>query len=144
MQDILLRQATKEDRQFVDDLTRDVMQDYVDKTWSDMPHRRQYFKDNAFKCEFTRIICENKKPIGRITLIEKSSEIIVDGIHLLPLAQGRGIGGKLLKQTIFEAEKMQKTLSLVVLKSNPALLLYQRLGFVVLSETSERVMMQRS
>ncbi len=143
MQDISLRKATEEDRAFVDDLTREVMQNYVNSIWSDERHRQQYFKINAFKCEFTQIIFENEKPIGRITLIEKPTEIIVDGIHLLPQAQGKGIGGKLLQQTILDAEKMQKKLSLVVLKSNPALLLYKRLGFVVMSETMERVMMQR-
>ncbi|VAW54172.1 hypothetical protein MNBD_GAMMA07-1652 [hydrothermal vent metagenome] len=142
MQLISLRSAIQSDKSFVDNLTREVMGDFVDTTWADNDNREQYYKDNAFKLNSTQIICENTQAIGRITLNEAPHERVIEAIHLVLHAQGKGIGSALLQQVIDEAKKHKKSVSLVVLKSNPAVALYLRLGFKVVNETKERFSMK--
>lgn len=63
----------------------------------------------------------------------QAGEIYIDTIAVSPSAQGRGIGGQLLNFAIaYIAHQQQKTLGLLVEKSNPhAKKLYERVGFKV-------------
>ena len=51
-------------------------------------------------------------------------------ITILPKFRGRGIGTTLVRDLIKRADKVHKKISLHVDPANPALQLYQRLGFV--------------
>jgi len=144
MDSITLRDAIQNDASFVNALTRDVMTPYVNKTWDDEASREYYFKINAFKIASTQIISEHGEPVGRISLSESKNEITIDAIHLVLGVQGRGIGSALLKQVIGEAKSKNKIPALIVLKSNPAITLYKRLGFVIIRETTERFFMHLS
>ena len=55
-------------------------------------------------------------------------------IFLLPEFQDQGIGSALLCREADRARKTGKSLELKVVKSNPAKLLYDRLGFVVVEQ----------
>jgi ribosomal protein S18 acetylase RimI-like enzyme len=56
-------------------------------------------------------------------------EIRIMDIALLPEHRGSGIGSKLLRELQDEARAAGKTLSIHVERFNPALRLYERLGF---------------
>lgn len=58
---------------------------------------------------------------------------------VLPAYSGRGIGTQLLQQLIEAARPHYPALALNVRADNPAFRLYQRLGFVVVSELVNRV-----
>lgn len=58
---------------------------------------------------------------------------------VLPMYTGQGIGTRLLQQLIDAARSHYPAIALNVRNSNPALRLYQRLGFVVVSEIPNRV-----
>jgi ribosomal protein S18 acetylase RimI-like enzyme len=85
-------------------------------------------------------------PEARHDLIIKDGAIIGqilvargDGIHLvdlclLPEHRNLGIGGNLLRDLLGEAKMAGKRVSLQVLQGNPAVRLYQRLGFNLLEE----------
>ena len=66
-------------------------------------------------------------------------------ISVLPKARGQGIGTKLLT-ALHEALKKrgEKRISLSVQKTNPAVRLYQRLGYVTIKETSDDYIMVKS
>jgi len=70
------------------------------------------------------------------------TEIVLDEIHLLPKFQGHGIGAKIIRELLDEAHTSGKTVALIVLKTNPAKGLYERLGFKIYSETLERFFMR--
>ena len=55
-------------------------------------------------------------------------------IQMKPVFQGQGLGTQLIQTVIHEARSAGASLSLNVLKANPALRLYERLGFVVVED----------
>lgn len=77
-----------------------------------------------------QIIIFNKKSAGRFYTWENENEIRLIDITILPKFRGRGIGTKLVRDLIKRADKVHKKISLHVDPANPALQLYQRLGFV--------------
>ena len=83
-------------------------------------------------------------PIGRI-LVDRSGETIrlVD-IALLTEFRGRGIGSILLRRLLDEGAAAGKRVVLSVYKFNPAMRLYERLGFFKVAEDGLYVQMQWS
>jgi len=79
---------------------------------------------------------------GRLTLDRWQNEIRVMDIAILPEYRGRGIGSHLLRALQDEAAAAGKCLSIHVERSNPALRLYQRLGFQTLEENGLHLLMQ--
>jgi len=73
-------------------------------------------------------------PAGRLTVDRWGAEIRVMDLALLPAFRGHGIGTHLLDALQREAAASAKTLSIHVERTNPALRLYQRLGFQMLED----------
>jgi len=76
-----------------------------------------------------KIILRHKNPIGRLYLWETENQIRIVDITLLPEFTGKGIGTRILNTLIKQSEQSGKKLNLHVEYYNPALRLYQRLGF---------------
>lgn len=72
--------------------------------------------------------------IGRLYLEEWPSQLRLIDISLLPAARGAGIGGAILADLMEQAEAAGKPLTIHVEQNNPAMSLYQRLGFVKIDE----------
>jgi ribosomal protein S18 acetylase RimI-like enzyme len=68
-------------------------------------------------------------PVGRLYVDRCEKAIRIMDIALLPEHRRAGIGTKLLRELQDEARTAGKTLTIHVEKFNPALRLYQRLGF---------------
>src|SRR3954467_9873691 len=68
-------------------------------------------------------------PIGRLYVARWEREIRIMDIALLPEHRGSGIGTKLLRELQEEARSAGKSLTIHVERFNPAMELYQRLGF---------------
>jgi len=90
-----------------------------------------------------QIIIYNKKEAGRFYTCETGNEIRLLDITILPEFTGQGIGTNLLHRLIQRSNKVQKKISLHVITSNPALRLYQRLGFVLIKNDGFRYYMER-
>jgi len=73
-------------------------------------------------------------PIGRLYVDRGEQEIRVIDISLLPEFRGQDIGGTLMRGVLGEARANGKRVSIHVEQSNPAKRLYQRLGFLTISE----------
>ncbi len=69
-------------------------------------------------------------PIGRLSVDRTGNAIRVIDIALMPEHRGRGIGTRLLRALIAEATESDRAIRLAVVRTNPALALYRRLGFV--------------
>jgi GNAT superfamily N-acetyltransferase len=88
-----------------------------------------------YHADIERLIIERGgEPIGRLYLEETSSSIHVVDILLLPECTGTGIGTAILRDILEEAQAANKPVELEVLFDNPARRLYERLGFVHVSE----------
>jgi GNAT superfamily N-acetyltransferase len=75
------------------------------------------------------VILRGGEPVGRLYLDRWEREHRLVDIALLPEHRAQGLGSALLRDLMDEAAAAGKTLSIHVEKFNPALRLYQRLGF---------------
>jgi ribosomal protein S18 acetylase RimI-like enzyme len=69
------------------------------------------------------------EPAGRILIDEWTSEIRLVDIALMPAARARGIGTKLVGEVLERGAAAGKPVTIHVEAFNPALHLYERLGF---------------
>jgi ribosomal protein S18 acetylase RimI-like enzyme len=68
-------------------------------------------------------------PAGRLYVDRRNDEVRIIDIALLPEHRGAGIGGALLRGLLAEAAAAGKPVRIHVERMNPALRLYDRLGF---------------
>lgn len=69
------------------------------------------------------------EPAGRLYVDRRDDELRIVDIALLPEHRGAGIGGALLRELLAEAAAAGKPVRIHVESMNPALRLYERLGF---------------
>jgi ribosomal protein S18 acetylase RimI-like enzyme len=78
---------------------------------------------------------ENKVDVGLLKAYRSDGYWIILQIQVLPDYQKQGIGTKAIKIILAAAKHENVTVRLGVLKQNQARRLYERLGFVISSET---------
>jgi ribosomal protein S18 acetylase RimI-like enzyme len=88
------------------------------------------------------VVLVDGEPAGRLLVARWREEIRIVDIALLPAFRGRGAGSALLAELMDEAIEMAKRLSIHVERENPALRLYQRLGFRPVGETGVYLRME--
>jgi ribosomal protein S18 acetylase RimI-like enzyme len=87
-----------------------------------------YYQENFAGASFDIILVEGQ-PAGRLYFERASEECRIIDIALLPAFCNRGIGTRMLKGLQAEAAAAGKPLRIHVERFNPALRLYERLGF---------------
>jgi ribosomal protein S18 acetylase RimI-like enzyme len=88
------------------------------------------------------VIQRDGAPAGRLYVDRWSQEIRIMDIALLPEHRGCGIGTALLQVLQREAAAAGKKLSIHVERMNPALALYQRLGFQIAEDKGVYLLME--
>ena len=92
-------------------------------------HYRTYFSDSAFD-----VIEERGTPAGRLYLQARQTQLHIIDIALLPDWRRRGIGTAILEALQAAGRVAGKGVGIMVEKFNPALRLYQRLGFADIAD----------
>jgi GNAT superfamily N-acetyltransferase len=87
---------------------------------------QEHFAGSAFD-----VILSSDVPAGRLYVARWPTEIRILDISLLPAWRGQGLGGAILQTLQDEAAAAGKPLTIHVERMNPALRLYQRLGFTL-------------
>lgn len=90
-------------------------------------HYHQHYPDAAFD-----VITSGGVPIGRLYVARGSDEIRIIDIALVDAWRSRGVGSALIRELQDEARASTLPLRIHVERFNPALRLYERLGFTVL------------
>lgn len=88
---------------------------------------RQYqegYRDASFQ-----IVLIGGQPAGRLYLASGADEIRIVDIAMLPAFRNRGVGSGLIAQVQAEAMRTGRAVRIHVERFNPALRLYERLGF---------------
>jgi ribosomal protein S18 acetylase RimI-like enzyme len=75
------------------------------------------------------IILQGSQPIGRMLVDRNEQEIVLVDIALLPEYRNAGIGTRLVQSLLDEAVSTGKSVRLHVVTTNPAVRMYERLGF---------------
>lgn len=83
-------------------------------------------------------------PIGRLYVARWPKEIRLVDIALLPEHRGQGLGTALIRELLAEGEASAKPVSIHVEMFNPAMRLYEGLGFVAIGEHGPYKLMQWS
>lgn len=87
-------------------------------------HYLKHYPDAQYE-----IILLDERPVGRLYVHRRESEIRILDITLLPQYRGAGLGTPLLKEIMSEGERFGRTVSIYVDSFSPALRLFERLGF---------------
>jgi ribosomal protein S18 acetylase RimI-like enzyme len=87
-------------------------------------HYDRHYPDGSFQ-----VIELEGRPIGRLYVDREIDDIRIVDIALLPGFQGRGIGRMLMEEILAEGRESRRRVTIHVEHNNPALRLYERLGF---------------
>lgn len=90
--------------------------------------QHKQYMDSYKKAAF-EIVVYDGIPAGRLYVDRREEDIRIIDIALLPKFRRRGIGSSIMRNLICEADQKQATLSLHVEHNNPAMALYEKLGF---------------
>lgn len=90
--------------------------------------QHQFYQQHYENATYSVILVDGQ-PAGRLYLARWPSEIRIMDIALLPPYRGRGVGSALLQDVLAEGKRVGKRVGIHVEKYNPALRLYERLGF---------------
>ena len=142
--EIALQPATPDDTDFLKVLFASTRSDELNALARD-PKQVQAFVDMQFIIQQANyracypsaentIILLGEEAIGRM-LVDRATEtfVLVD-IAIVNKWRNKGIGSFLIRRLMDEAAALQKPVRLSVFKLNPALRLYERLGFSIVHE----------
>lgn len=90
--------------------------------------QHRYYQDQ-FPDAYYLIVQQDNTDIGRIYLHRRADELRLIDIALIPQVQNQGLGGKLLKDLLDDAQASALPVRIHVESYNPAMHLYLRLGF---------------
>lgn len=139
--DLDLRPAIPADLAFARELTRINMRDYYvqyAKTWH----------DEAFDLDWASrqslIVVNSGKAIGYLSVTKEPGYLYLRDVQLCESCRGAGIGTWLLRQveTLALREGIA-SIRLKVFKSNPAIELYRRHGYLVIGQEAALFWMER-
>jgi ribosomal protein S18 acetylase RimI-like enzyme len=152
MNQILLEKQTPSHQSFLEQLYRSTREEELNQiNWPEQQKKQfivmQFMAQKAdyerkFPDALQQVIYCRKKAVGRLYTNETENNTHIIDIALLPQYRKKGIGNFVLQQLIDKAKKQQKTISLQVIKTNPAKNLYIRLGFIVVKEDGLREYME--
>ena len=136
---VSLRPATDADYAFMRELYGATRAEEMERFPFDEAQRR-VFLDQQFAAQFEHygihyptcernIIERDGTPIGRLWIDEWRDQIRLVDIALMPEYRGSGIGSQLLHEVLRRGSAAGKPVTIHVEAFNPALRLYQRLGF---------------
>jgi ribosomal protein S18 acetylase RimI-like enzyme len=101
-----------------------------------------WWRENYGGASFDVILVEGESA-GRLYVHRGPSEIRIVDIALLPEHRGNGVGTRLLEDLLAEGDGTRKTVTIHVERMNPALRLYERLGFSVAEDKGVYLFLER-
>jgi len=102
-----------------------------------------WWRENYAEASFDVVVVDGA-PAGRLYVHRGPSEIRIVDIALLPEHRGDGIGTELLEGLIAEADAIGKSVTIHVERMNPALRLYERLGFQLAEDKGVYLFLERA
>jgi ribosomal protein S18 acetylase RimI-like enzyme len=149
---ITLRPATEDDREFLlalykssrgDDLRGlDWDEERIGEFLAMQYEAHQNFLTNDHPNIEDQIVLSYGAPVGRLAIEQRSEEIRLVDVSLLPEHRQRGTGTLLIQELQTQAAAAKRPLRLQVIRFNRAVNLFERLGFRRTSETGTHFQME--
>jgi ribosomal protein S18 acetylase RimI-like enzyme len=142
-QPVVLRAARPEDFAFCRRITHETMRWIVERLfgWDEAQQAEKFA--TQWRLDETRIITCAGEDAGWLQTRPAEDAIFLGQLYLDGCFQGRGIGTRVMRIIIDEAQRDGKAVTLGVVKINPARRLYERLGFRTTHEDEYKFYMRR-
>lgn len=101
-------------------------------------HYHQHYGDAQFD-----LVLVDGVPVGRLYVHRRAAEIRLVDISLMPDHRNQGVGSALLKELFAESAASGKPVTIHVEKYNPAMRLYERLGFAPAADRGVYLLLKR-
>lgn len=130
--------STREDELSVTGWSAEQKQQFLHQQFTAQhTYYQQHYEDSRFD-----VILRDGEPAGRLYVARWDKELRVIDIALLPEHRRQGIGTALLRELLAEAHAAGKPVRIHVEHNNPAMGLYQRLGFQRSGDTGVYYLME--
>jgi ribosomal protein S18 acetylase RimI-like enzyme len=149
---VALRPALEEDEAFLLEVYASTRADEMSQTGWDDAQRRAFLKlqfvaqQQHYRTYYPQgehsLILLNEKPAGRLYVARSLEEIRILDIALLAEHRNKGIGTRVIKDLMAESRKTVKPVRIYVENFNPALRLFERMGFLQVEEKGFHYLMQ--
>jgi len=140
--EIHLREAGPADVDFARSLYFETMRGMIESLFGwDQRHQEESF-GRWFDLQEASIIVADGRDVGWIQIQTNEQEVFLGSLYVKPRMQRQGIGTHVLRELISRCRCSSKTLTLAVMNPNPAIHLYERLGFRVTHGDQYKVYMQ--
>ena len=140
--DLRLRPYQPEDLAFARQLYFETMRWAIERTLAwDQTQQEASFAE-WFKPDEVSIIVADEADVGWIQQRLDDEAIFLGSIYIAPRMQRRGIGTRVIRTILDAAREQSQAVTLAVMKINPAIALYQRLGFRITHEDKHKFYMR--
>jgi GNAT superfamily N-acetyltransferase len=140
---IVLRPAVSQDFEYCKRLYFTGMKKIIEELGLDMAAQAASFLQNWDLAE-VRIIAVGNSDVGWLQSSVRDDGLFVAQLFVDDPFQGQGIGTEVMNRLIGEASRLNQAVCLAVVKTNPALRLYERLGFHITHEDDRKFYMKRN
>jgi len=140
---IVLRPAVSQDFEYCKRLYFTGMKKIIEELGLDMAAQAASFLQNWDLAE-VRIIAVGNSDVGWLQSSVRDDGLFVAQLFVDDPFQGQGIGTEVMNRLIGEASRLNQGVRLAVVKTNPALRLYERLGFHITHEDDRKFYMKRN
>lgn len=130
--------ATERDYTYCYELTKENMYDLFCRHWGGWT--ASAFRDD-FDLDATTIIVHNTSRVGYFSLKKNKQGLYLDNLQLSRSIQGRGLGTRILQDIL--ARHQFEQINLTTFIDNPAIYLYQKLGFVMTDSEGATIYMSK-
>lgn len=138
-----LRPASEEDLPFILTSFEESIRSHIESAWGwDEAQQHQQFIHWLAE-GWLQLVIINGEAAGVICVEELPLFRYIRTIFLSPRFRNNGVGSTLIHDAAAQARNSERTLVLKVIKTNPAVVLYQRLGFTLVKEDEATFHMQR-
>ncbi|WP_244623129.1 GNAT family N-acetyltransferase [Shewanella salipaludis] len=131
--------ASEADRAYLLALRKSTMVTHLEKSGQFLSDAEHMFRLNE-GYSHSHLIIFNHARVGTLKYRETDTYLEIMQLQIEPGLQGRGLGTRVIKHLLAAAQG--KAVNLTVLKDNPALRLYQSLGFAITGEDRYEYHMQ--
>jgi ribosomal protein S18 acetylase RimI-like enzyme len=143
MKALTFRPAAEADVPFLLELRRQTMTEHLQRSGVEASDSERIERVRAnFDC--AEIILLAGTPVGLLKVVRSQDNWDLVQIQILPQQQGGGLGSNILRTLLAAADAAGVSVSLSVLRANPARGLYERLGFRIVGENDKAYDMRYS
>jgi ribosomal protein S18 acetylase RimI-like enzyme len=138
----ILRPARPEDFEYCATLYFSGMEEIIRELNLDRAAQVASFRQQ-WEATQVRIITLDAADIGWVQATTRDDALFLAQLFVEPAFQRQGIGTEVMKHLIDEATRACQAVTLGVVKTNPALRLYERLGFRITHDDDRKFYMRR-